>query len=121
MEQAASSQEEADKMTAANKAKAEALAKEFQSKITDKQSFITLASQYAADKDKETYKNPDATLIVGSSLSSSNSTTAEWYKDASRKAGDNTVIENSLNYTVLYFKDRYLADTAHRHGSPYPD
>ena len=99
IEQAASSQEEADKMTAANKAKAEAQAKEFQSKITDEQSFITLASQYAADKDKETYKNPDATLVVGSSLSSSNSSTAEWYKDQSRKAGDTTVIRK---FSELY-------------------
>lgn len=96
-----------DEETAKNKEAAKATADEFLSKVTDEQSFIRLAREYATDDQKEKYAEDDGTLETGASLTSSG-TVIDWVKDPARKSGDKDVLEISTNYSVIYFVDRYL-------------
>lgn len=100
------SEEEATAMTEENRAAAEELANEMLDRITDEQSFIDLALEYASEEDKEKYSEDDATLVSNGSASST-SPLAEWYKDPGRKAGDTAVIDNeNSGYTVAYYLSR---------------
>lgn len=105
-EGAPASEEEAEAMTEENRAAAEALANEMLEQITDEQSFIDLALEYADEEDKEKYSEDDATLVTNGSATAT-SPLAEWYSDPARAEGDTAVIDNNNNgYTVAYFISR---------------
>lgn len=88
-------------------------ANEMLSKITDGASFASLSVKYAPDDVKANYESEDASLVTGGTSSSISTTYNSWLYDASRKAGDKTVIENADNGTfdVLYFVNRYYEST----------
>ena len=77
-EGAPTSEEEATAMTEENRAAAEALANEMLERITDEQSFIDLALEYADEEDKEEYSDDDATLVTNGSATAT-SPLAQWY------------------------------------------
>ncbi len=105
-EGAPASEDEASAITEENRKAAEEKANEMQSRITDEQSFIELAREYASDEDREKYEKDDATLVTTGSAAST-SPLAEWYKSADRRAGDTDVIDNNNNgYTVAYYLSR---------------
>jgi len=85
---------------------------EFQSRVTDEQSFIDLAYEYAEDDVKSTYEDPGATLSGGYGASLTSSYYTDWLKEAERKPGDCVVLpdpeeENTLDgYYVIYYVDR---------------
>lgn len=105
--------------------RAKKLAKEFQSKITDEASFISLAKEYATESQKETFEEDGATLsenLVKSSISSSAENVASWLFDAARKTGDTAVIheEDAQTYYIIYVvspaaPDRQTAGADVRH------
>lgn len=102
---------ETDEETNKNKEAAKATAEEFLAKVTDEQSFIDLAREYATEDQKEKYAEDDGTLEKGVALTSSG-TVSDWVKDPARKSGDKDVLEISTNYSVMYFVDRYLEEEA---------
>ncbi len=105
-EGAPASEEEAASMTEENRKAAEAKANEMLGRITSEQSFIDLAYEYADDDEKEKYEEADATLVTTGSATST-SPLGEWYKDASRRAGDTGVVDNNNGgYTVIYYLSR---------------
>ncbi len=105
------SQEEADRMTQDNIDAAQAKADEFLSKITDEQSFIALAREYASAEDAEKYADDDATLTSGTSLSTaSNSKILTWCAEDDRAEGDTTTSDSGSGIVVLYFLNRYLPE-----------
>lgn len=84
---------------AESKAKAEA----FVAAITDEASFNTLAKEYAAEADKATYDDPDATLVEGALKGSiSDEKIAEWLFSADRKVGETYIAEGEDSYTIYY-------------------
>ena len=105
-EGAPASEEEATAITEENKAAAEKLANEMLARITDEQSFIDLAYEYADEDVKTEYEEADKTLVDSGSATST-SPLAEWYKSSDRQEGDTAVIENgNSGYTVAYFLSR---------------
>lgn len=81
-----------------SKAEAKKLANEFLSKITDSNSFVSLAHTYAPDEQKEQYEDSSATLLKNQSkeaISGGAAKLADWMFDSSRKAGDKAVINDS--------------------------
>lgn len=85
---------------------AKARANEFLSKITDENSFKTLAKQYAPDSKKSDYSEDSATLLNNQKKSAVSVTeVADWLFDDARKVGDKTVIDSEDNKTVyvVYF------------------
>lgn len=82
------------------------------SKITDEASFDELFEEYDNQEEAES-------TYLGITKSALGHTSAvDWLFDQSRQAGDKTVIEVSTgeNYYVIYFMDRYLADTVNEDG-----
>ena len=111
-EGAPTSEEEATAMTEENRAAAEALANEMLERITDEQSFIDLALEYADEEDKEEYSDDDATLVTNGSATAT-SPLAQWYSDPARTEGETAVIDNNNNgYTVAYFISRERDESA---------
>lgn len=92
----------------AAKAKADEFAAAVQAADDKSTTFAQLAPDYVAESVKDSYANdPDYSLQTGTVGSVLNSTYSEWLQDASRTAGDVTVIEGSTNYYVVLFLDRY--------------
>lgn len=100
--------------------KTELLAEEMLGKIKDEASFIELAYEYAAEKDKETFKKDTATLAknikrstvkdqIGEDL-------AEWLYSADRKVGDKKVYPTDDYVYVIY-----IIKTAYRAEEPLVD
>lgn len=95
-------------------AKAEA----FCDRITDEQSFIDLSVEYAAETDKETFKNESATVVnaVSKSIIKTNISEelAEWVFASDRAHGDKTFVkanEGDYIYVVFVVKPAYREDT----------
>lgn len=108
-EGAPASQEEADAMTEANIAEAQALADTFVSRVTNENRFADLALEYADEDSKEKYEDADATLTKGGALSNaSSSATLQWCAEEGREKGDMTTIDTGSSIAVVYFVDRYL-------------
>ena len=98
-----------------SKKEAKAKADEFVGKITDEESFKTLAWATLSDETKKSYEkaeNTDFTLKTGSTASTLDSSVSKWIIDPERKAGDTFVadISGSHKYTVYYFKNASLRD-----------
>lgn len=100
--------------------KTELLAEEMLGRIKDEASFIELAYEYAAEKDKETFKKDTATLAknikratvkdqIGEDL-------AEWLYSADRKVGDKKVYPTDDYVYVIY-----IIKTAYRAEEPLVD
>ncbi len=94
-------------------------AEEFMGRITDEQSFIDLSVEYAAEADKETFKNESATVVnqVSKSIISSNisSELADWLFEDGRAHGDKYVVtsnEGDYVYVVFVVKPAYREDAA---------
>lgn len=96
---------------AAAKAKADAMA----ALITDETTFKAQCIAYAADDTEKTaYTESDKSLVTGAYKADvSDTANSAWLFDAARKTGDKTVTESTTGYTVLYFINRSIADTAH--------
>ncbi len=107
-----------DADTEALKAEALKKAEEFYNKITDEQSFIDLAVEYASEEDKEAFKNESATVanqisksVVASNISEELS---EWLFEAGRAHGDKYFVESNDGdyvYVVFVVKPAYREDT----------
>lgn len=98
-----------------SKKEAKAKADELVGKITDEESFKTLAWETLSDETKKSYEeseNTDFTLKTGSTASTLDSSVSEWVINPERKAGDTFVadITGSHKYTVYYFKSASLRD-----------
>ena len=95
----------------------EILANEMLARVTDEDSFIALAEEYAAEKDKETFKDPDNTLQVGVKYNTIKTNfdeeLANWLFDSARKVGDKRVCKNDNYVFVIMIKN-----TAYREESP---
>ncbi len=92
-------------------------AEEFCNRITDEQSFIDLAVEYAAEADKETFKNDSATIVnaISKSIVTSNISEelAEWLFAEGRAQGDKTFItadDGDFIYVVYVTKPAYRED-----------
>lgn len=91
---------------------AKAKAGEMLAKVTDNDSFVKYAQEYASEDDKETYADASATvfdLISQENLTSTSSEeVTEWAFSEDRKDGDKTVIEtDTAAYVVLLTSARY--------------
>ncbi len=92
-------------------------AEEFCNRITDEQSFIDLAYEYAAKADKETFKNESATVInaISKSIVASNISEelSEWLFAEGRAQGDKYFVEaddGEYIYVVYVTKPAYRED-----------
>lgn len=114
-EETTASEEETTEAEEKEPSKTELLAEEMLGKIKDEDSFIDLAYEYAAEKDKETFKNDTATLAknikratvkdqIGEDL-------ADWLYSADRKVGDKKVYPtDDYVYVIYIIKTAYRAD-----------
>lgn len=87
------------------KSQAKKLAEEFKGKVTDEESFIKLAKEYALPSQKESFAKDSATLAENLSSSSiSAEKVSNWLFDSARKTGDISVIndEDTKTYYVAY-------------------
>lgn len=87
------------------KSDAKKLAEEFKNKITDENSFVELAKEYALPSQKDAYKENSATLAENLTKSSINAKdVADWLFDSARKTGDFTVIheKDTEAYYIAY-------------------
>lgn len=85
-------------------------ADEMLASVTTETSFGLLASQYAAEDQKDKYADADATLTKAASASQLGEDMKNWLFDDSRKAGDKNVIASDTDYTVVYMVKRYRQD-----------
>ncbi|MBE6812024.1 MAG: hypothetical protein E7523_03985 [Ruminococcaceae bacterium] len=92
-------------------------AEEFCNRITDEQSFIDLAVEYATEADKETFKNESATVVnaISKSIVSTNISEelAEWLFAEGRAQGDKHFVEaddGDYIYVVYVTKPAYRED-----------
>ncbi len=97
--------------------KTELLAEEMLGKIKDEASFIELAYEYAAEEDKETFKNDTATLAKNIKKSTVESQIgedlAEWLYSADRKVGDKRVYPtDDYVYVIYIIKTAYRIEEA---------
>ena len=107
----------AEEETTENKepTKTELLAEEMLNRVKDEDSFIELALEYAAEDDKETFKNDTATLaknikksVVESKIGED---LAEWLYSADRKTGDKTTYTtDDYVYVIYIIKPAYRID-----------
>ncbi|MDD2457164.1 MAG: peptidylprolyl isomerase [Eubacteriales bacterium] len=98
-----------EKAAAEAKAKAEAMA----TLVTDEASFKAQAIANAAQDQKDSYTNDDASLMADTRYYSISSLSqSAWLFDEARKAGDMTVVDDSdaASSTVLYFINRSIDD-----------
>lgn len=114
-EETTASEEETTEAEEKEPSKTELLAEEMLGKIKDEDSFIDLAYEYAAEKDKETFKKDTATLAknikratvkdqIGEDL-------ADWLYSADRKVGDKKVYPtDDYVYVIYIIKTAYRAD-----------
>ena len=103
--------------TEALKADALKKAEEFCGKITDEQSFIDLSVEYAAESDKEAFKNESATVanqisksVVAANISEELS---EWLFEEGRAHGDKYFVESNdgdFVYVVFVVRPAYRED-----------
>ena len=100
-------EEEQQALTEAAMEDAKVIANEMLGKITDADSFETLAAEYATDATAEIHKeNVKQSTITPTAV-------ATWLFDDARQAGDKTVIEYTTanTYYVVYFVERYLDES----------
>ena len=71
---------------------------------TSEKAFTDMALELAAEGDKQTYENPDATLNSDVSYDNAKSVFSEWLFDSARKAGDvESFADGESRYYVVYF------------------
>ena len=83
-----------------SKSEAKKLANEFKDKITDENSFVELAKEYALPSQKTSFEKDSATL--GENLTSASISAekiSKWLFDTARKTGDVAVIEDEATET----------------------
>ncbi len=97
----ATAAEAADAKTAA-KTKADA----FLAGVKNETTFQDLALAATAEADREAYKTGDKSLVAGKTAAELTAAVSTWAFDDARKAGDRSVIENSTDFTVVYFIKR---------------
>ncbi len=94
-----------------------AAAQKMLGEITDEDSFITLAYEYAAPEDKLTFENADATRLQGARYEAVRLNIAEdvadWLFDTARSTGDKHVCETDSYIFVLM-----IVRTAYREETP---
>lgn len=94
-----------------------AAAQKMLGEITDEDSFITLAYEYAAPEDKLTFENADATRLQGARYEAIRLNIAEdvadWLFDTARSTGDKHVCETDSYIFVLM-----IVRTAYREETP---
>lgn len=82
------------------KSEAKKLANEFKDKITDENSFVELAKEYALPSQKSSFEKDSATLAENlTSASISSEKISKWLFDTARKTGDVTVLEDEATET----------------------
>ncbi len=119
-EETTAAEEETTEAEKKEPTKTELLANEMLDRVRDEASFIELAREYCAEKDKETFKDDTATLAknikksvvegqIGEDL-------AEWLYSADRKTGDKTVYTTDDYVYVIY-----IIKTAYREEQPLVD
>ncbi len=110
-EGAPTSAEEATRMTEDNRAAAQAKADEFLSKVTDEQSFIELAREYASEDEAAKYEDDDATLTKDASLANFESNLVlTWCASSDTEPGDTNAIDVGTGVSCVYFIDRRLPE-----------
>lgn len=110
-EGAPASAEEATQMTEDNRAAAQAKADEFLSRVTDEQSFIELAREYAGDDEASKYEDDDATLTKDASLSGFESNLVlTWCAASDREEGDTEAVDVGTGISCVYFIDKRLPE-----------
>nr|MBP7401986.1 peptidylprolyl isomerase [Clostridia bacterium] len=96
--------------TAAEKEQAKTAAKTkadaFLADVGSEKDFQELALAATAEDDRDTYKEKDGSLIKGRTYSGLTTPVGDWAFDKARKAGDTSVLENTTDYTVVYFIKR---------------
>ena len=119
-EETTAAEEETTEAEKKEPTKTELLANEMLDRVRDEASFIELAREYCAEKDKETFKDDTATLAknikksvvegqIGEDL-------AEWLYSADRMTGDKTVYTTDDYVYVIY-----IIKTAYREEQPLVD
>ena len=100
--------------------KTELLAQEMLERVKNEATFIELAREYCAEKDKETFKDDTATLALNIKKSVVESQIgedlAEWLYSADRKTGDKTAYTTDDYVYVIY-----IIKTAYREEMPLVD
>ena len=90
------------------------VARDFISKITDEQSFVELARQYATDSEKENYEEDGATLAYFQTLDEVGDTSlTDWLFEEGRQPGDKTIIyspSQKLAFALLYLNYGFPPD-----------
>ncbi len=88
-----------------SKSEAKKLANEFKDKVTDEETFVSLAKEYALPSQKDSYEKDSATLAENVGKTSISATKlANWLFDDGRAAGDIAVIdeEDSKVFYIAY-------------------
>ncbi len=82
---------------------------EFMAKVEAGEAFNDVCKEYAGEEDT-TYDDADGSLMQKKGKSNISSDYNEWLFDASRKAGDITFVEDTVNnrYYIVAFEKRYL-------------
>lgn len=116
-EETTAAEEETTEAEKKEPSKTELLAEEMLGKIKDEASFIELAYEYAAEDDKETFKNDTATLAKNIKKSTVESQIgedlAEWLYSADRKVGDKRVYPtDDYVYVIYIIKTAYRIEEA---------
>ncbi|NLC84634.1 MAG: hypothetical protein GX749_06120 [Ruminococcaceae bacterium] len=93
---------------------AKAKAEQMLAEVSSADTFKAAALKYAPEDEKTEYEADDITLVENSAKADIYHTeTAAWLFDATRKAGDKTVLETTSGYSVFYFESRARADFNH--------
>lgn len=116
-EETTAAEEETTEAEKKEPSKTELLAEEMLGKIKNEASFIELAYEYAAEDDKETFKNDTATLAKNIKKSTVESQIgedlAEWLYSADRKVGDKRVYPtDDYVYVIYIIKTAYRIEEA---------
>lgn len=96
--------------TAAENASAKTEAKKkadaFLAAVKTEEDFKTQALAATAEADRAAYTTADKSKLVGQTSAQLTTGVSTWMFDAARKAGDASVIENTTDYSVVYFISR---------------
>ncbi|MBR5410974.1 MAG: peptidylprolyl isomerase [Clostridia bacterium] len=116
-EPAESEDETTTEAAAETKSKQELLAEEMCARVTDEESFVKLAVEYAAEADKKTFEDPDNTLQVGVKYNTIktnfNEELAEWLFASERKIGDKRTCKNDKYvFVIMMVKLPYREESA---------
>ena len=97
---ATSAEAEAAKKSAKTKADA------FLNGVKSEADFKKLALEATPEEDRKTYEEGDKSLVKGVTSASLTEAVKTWMFDDTRTSGNKTVLENTTDYTVVYFLKR---------------